>query len=93
MLTNFACTKRDFKKIESSQIKEFIDKKSTYVWINAKNLNQEESNLLKEIFDIHPTTIEDMFSQQTHIKYEEFEEYTLIIFKSIKGIKENYIET
>jgi Mg2+ and Co2+ transporter CorA len=38
-------------------------------------------------------TLEDVNSQQTRIKYEEFEEYTLIIFKSIKSIKEKEIET
>jgi len=93
MLTTFTYNKKELKEIEQTQIKEFVDKKSTYVWINAKDLTKDESKFLKEIFNIHPTTIEDILSQQSRIKYEEFEDYTLIIFKSIKGIKDNYVET
>jgi magnesium transporter len=93
MLTTFAYTKKQLKEIKSSQIKEYVNKKATYVWVNASNLSNEESKFLKETFDLHPTTVEDIASQQTRVKYEEFEEYTLINFKSIKGIKENYVKT
>jgi len=93
MLTTFVYNKKELKEIEPSQIKEFVDKKATYVWVNASNLSHEETKFLKETFNLHPTTVEDITSQQTRVKYEEFEEYTLIIFKSIKEIKENDIET
>lgn len=93
MLTTFVYNKKELKEIEPSQIKEFVDKKATYVWVNASNLSNEEAKFLKETFNLHPTTVEDITSQQTRVKYEEFEEYTLIIFKAIKEIKENDIET
>lgn len=93
MLTTFIYTKKELKEIENSRIKEFVDKKATYVWIKAQNLSNEEAKFLKETFNLHPTTVEDITIQQTRVKYEEFEEYTLINFKSIKNIKENNVET
>ncbi len=93
MLRIFVYDKKELKKININKINEFKNKKNTFIWIDAKNLSNEENKILKEIFKIHPMTLEDVNSQQTRIKYEEFEEYTLIIFKSIKSIKEKEIET
>jgi magnesium transporter len=93
MITTFAYTKKELKEIEPSQIKEFVDKKATYIWIKASDLSKEEAKFLQETFDLHPTTVEDITTQQTRVKYEEFEEYTVIIFKAIKEIKGNDIET
>jgi magnesium transporter len=93
MITTFIYTKKELKEIEPSEIKEYVNKKATYVWVKASNLTKEESKFLKETFNLHPTTVEDMTSQQTRVKYEEFEDYTVIIFKSIKEIKGNEVET
>ena len=93
MLTAFVYNKRELKEIKITEIKKFLERRSSYIWVDARNLSGEESKFLKETFNIHPTTIEDITTHHTRIKYEEFEEYTFIIFKSIKEIKENDIET
>lgn len=93
MLTNFVYDKKEIQTIEDSELKNAVEKKSNRIWIKASKISKEEEKILMENFNIHPTTIEDISSPQTRIKYEEFEEYTLIIFRGVKDIKENMIET
>ena len=92
MLTNFLCNKKGTEIIKDSELKKFINKKGSKLWIKISNISKEEEKFLGDVFEIHPTTIEDIESIQTRVKYEEFEEYTLIIFKGIKEVKENFIE-
>jgi len=93
MFTNFLYNKKGIQKIETSDLKKYLDKNQNKIWIKASNISKEEEKILQEILGIHPTTIEDISSPQTRVKYEEFEEYTFIVFKRIKGIKETIIET
>lgn len=92
MLTNFLQNKT-LKTIENEDLKNYANKKNSNLWIHVSNPTHEEIEILKDVFKIHPTTIEDILTQNTRIKYEEFEEYTLIIFKGIKDIKENSVNT
>ncbi|MFA5349531.1 MAG: magnesium transporter CorA family protein [Candidatus Paceibacterota bacterium] len=93
MLTNFFLNNKSFKEIKNDEIKESVSKKNSAIWTHISNINPEELEILKDVFQIHPTTVEDIFSGQTRTKYEEFEEYTFIIFKGIKTIKKDSIET
>ena len=93
MLDNFLYNQKELKIIENKEIKKYINKKSSYLWIKATNILSEEMDFLKEIFNFHPTTIEDLLSKYTRIKYEEFDEYTLMVFQGIKEIKGNYAKT
>ena len=81
------------KIIENNKIKESLRKKASYLWIKATALSYEEVNILKDKFNLHPTTIEDILTSQTRAKYEEFEEYTLFVLKGIKEVKQNSVET
>ncbi|VVB82364.1 Cobalt/magnesium transport protein CorA [uncultured archaeon] len=93
MLTNFICNSKELKKVNNQELKKYIEKKNINIWVSISNVTSEEISFLKETFKMHPTTIEDIFSQQTRVKYEEFEDYTLIIFKGIKEIKKSSVET
>jgi len=93
MLTNFIYNKKGIHQIETPQLKKYLNKKSNRIWIKASNISKEEEKILQDILGIHPTTIEDISTTQTRVKYEEFEDYTLIIFKGIKEIKDSLIET
>jgi magnesium transporter len=92
MLTNFGYNRKGICQIKNSELKKFFKKKENKIWIKASNISKDEEKILQEIFGIHPITIEDISSPQTRVKYEEFEEYTLIIFKGIKEIKNSLIE-
>jgi magnesium transporter len=93
MLTNFICTPKELKEIKTEELKHYVGKKLNTIWVDISHVTNEETNILKEVFKIHPTTIEDIFSQQTPVKYEVFEDYKVIIFKGINQIKKNSVET
>ena len=93
MLTNFLYDGKIIQTVENKELKKLLAKGRNRIWIKASNITQEEKIILKEIFNIHPTTIEDISTRYTRIKYEEFDEYTFIIFKGIKKINETSIDT
>ena len=93
MLTNFLYNGKNIQIVENLELKKLLTKSKNRIWIKASNITQEEKIILKEIFNIHPTTIEDISTRHTRIKYEEFEEYTSIIFKGVKKINETSIDT
>jgi len=86
MLAGYICEPKSFKKIEEGEIKESLKKKQAIIWSQIEIASTENISLLRDVFKIHPTTVEDVFSEQTPIKYEEFEDYKVIIFKGIQDI-------
>jgi magnesium transporter len=93
MLTSFVCTSKELKKVEDNELRSYIKKRGCNLWINISNVDKDEMGILKEVFKIHPTTIEDIFSQQTVVKYEDFDSYKVIIYKGVKDIKKSTIVT
>src|SRR3989344_8137143 len=93
MLVNFLYNGKNIQIVENQELKKLLTKSKNRIWIKASNITKEEKIILKEIFNIHPTTIEDISTRYTRIKYEEFDEYTFIIFKGIKKINETSIDT
>lgn len=91
MLNIFKCDKKGVEKIEIEQLKDSLSKKLN-LWIVLNKPSNKEIISVSKILQLHPTTIEDISSQQTRTKYEEFEEYTLIIFKGIKKINSSSID-
>lgn len=93
MLTSFILVNQTLKKLKETEISNAIKTKQGLVWINISSASNENIELLKGTFKVHPTTIEDIFSEQTPSKIEEFEEYKLITFKGIQEIKQPAVDT
>lgn len=53
------------------------------VWICCQDISKEEAAMLKEKFNLHPLTAEDLFNQGVRIKIEEFDGYLFSIFYGI----------
>ena len=90
MIKIFSMSKGKLNEISSEEIKK--DKKTQY-WVDLTCSNVEEIKIIRENFDIHPTTEEDILSNQTRTKYEEFEENTAVILHGIKGLEAVNIKT
>ena len=90
MIKIFSLSKNKLKEITQEEIKK--DKKTSY-WVDLSCSNMSEIKLIRENFNIHPTTEEDILSNQTRTKYEEFEDNTAIIFHGIKGLEAVNIKT
>lgn len=90
MIKIFSLSKNKLKEITQEEIRK--DKKTSY-WIDLACSNVEEIKVIRDNFDIHPTTEEDILSNQTRTKYEEFEENTAVILHGIKGLEAVNIKT
>lgn len=83
MIKIFSFSKNKLEEIKSEGLKK--SSKTTY-WVDLESPTQKEVASIREFFDIHPTTEEDILTNQTRIKYEEFEENTAIIFQGINRL-------
>ena len=90
MIKIFSYSKNKLNEIKPEEITQ--DKKTNY-WVDLTCSNVAEIKIIREKFHIHPTTEEDILSNQTRTKYEEFEENTAIILHSIKGLEAVNIKT
>jgi len=93
MVKIFISKKGIFKKIDKEDIKKYLADKESSIWINLESSSNEEISFLKDKLNIHPTTIEDIFSEQTSSKYEDLDDYNFIVFQGIKKIENFNVET
>ncbi len=84
MIKILSYTKNKLEEIKPEDLKK--NAKATY-WVDLESSNSKEIAEIKEFFSIHPTTEEDILSNQTRVKYEEFEENTAIIFHGINKLE------
>lgn len=75
--------------------KEIINKKDAKVWVNVTEPSKEEIRQLKDIFNLHKTTTEDILASRVRPNAEQFQNYTLVTLFSLKTenniIKQNPI--
>jgi len=62
-------------------------------WVILNSPTHDDLAFVKEKFKLHPTTLEDISLSVTRTKYEEFDNYTLIVFKGIEEFKNGQIKT
>ena len=91
MIKIFSFSKGKIKEITPEEITK--DKKATCYWVDLFASNIEEIKKIRENFEIHPTTEEDILSPHTRTKYEEFEDNTAVVFQGIKGLETTNIKT
>ncbi|MBU0758664.1 MAG: hypothetical protein KKF44_11450, partial [Nanoarchaeota archaeon] len=58
------------------------------LWIDYTDITQEEAEELKNLFELHPLTTEDLLSPDARIKVEEFPHYLFCVFYGILKNKE-----
>lgn len=90
MIKAFSMSRGKLTEISPEKIKK---DKRTYYWIDLACSNVEELKKIRENFHIHPTTEEDILSNQTRTKYEEFEDNTAVVFHGVKGLEAVNIKT
>ncbi len=61
--------------------------KNRRLWIDVSNITKQEAELLKDVFNLHPLTAEDLLNANTRIKIEEFRNYLLCIFYGVQKKK------
>jgi magnesium transporter len=62
------------------------------VWIDLVNPTKEQVSILKDIFNLHPVTVEDILHRDTRIKVETFNSYVFIVMYGICDHKKMCLE-
>lgn len=72
----------DVKKGKIEDIEKYSGRK---VWVDITNITKEESEQIKEKFNLHPLTTEDLFSSNVRVKVEEFPSYLFSVFYAVRN--------
>ncbi|MDD5130350.1 MAG: magnesium/cobalt transporter CorA [Candidatus Omnitrophica bacterium] len=73
-----------FDRLSSAQIQEAIKDPCGVLWIDIQEIDDNDIDLLTEVFNIHPLTIEDCIMANTRPKVENFKDYLYLIMFSLE---------
>jgi magnesium transporter len=77
---------KTLQKVDSNKLGSLQGK----IWVDATGITKEEADQLKDKFNLHHLTAEDLVNQNIRIKVEEFSDYLFCVFYGVK--KEKAIE-
>jgi len=71
------------KKVGILDFKEMMERKDSVLWVDLFSPSDEESYILTHDFKFHPLSIEDVFSEESRPKVDEYEDYLFTIFRTV----------
>jgi len=74
----------DKGSLQKGKIEDLGKLRKKRLWLDVINLTQEEAELLKKNFFLHPLTIEDLEHALTRVKVEEFSTYLFCVFYGVR---------
>lgn len=81
-LGNWILTGKDKTEIKDTSVPLSIPKIGK-TWIHLTPKNEDELTKLLDKFDIHPLTIEDIMNFHSRVKFEQFPNYTFVVFRGL----------
>lgn len=69
--------------VKKGDIRDIASLKEKNLWIDSTDITKEEADILKDNFNLHPLTTEDLFNSHVRVKVEEFPEYLFCVFYGI----------
>ncbi|HEY5926133.1 MAG TPA: magnesium/cobalt transporter CorA [Kofleriaceae bacterium] len=57
------------------------------IWIELEKECDEGTQLMLEVFDIHPLTVEDIWQKRNHPKLEDYRKYLYVVVHGVRAIK------
>jgi len=63
--------------------REMMQNSESVLWVDLFNPTDEESYILTHDFKFHPLSIEDVLSEETRPKVDEYEDYLFVIFQTV----------
>jgi len=75
------------KNLKKGALKDLDKLKTKQIWIDIIDITKKEADLIKEKFNLHPLTTEDLFNSGIRVKVEEFPNYLFCVFYGIQKTK------
>ncbi len=71
--------------IKLPEIREALKDPSNLLWIDINNIDDSDIDLLTDIFNLHPLTIEDFIMANARPKVENFKDYIFLVMFSMES--------
>ncbi len=79
------------KRIKLEELAKHASSRNKKIWIDIINPVKDEFKKLKEIFKLHPLTVEDCLKKgRTRVKIERFDDYLFVVIYGISDTKRLY---
>jgi magnesium transporter len=74
-----------------AEIRDALDK-NLPIWIELESQCDEGEYLMREVLDVHPLTIEDIWQKNTSPKLEDYRNYLYVIVHGARAVKRGQID-
>ncbi len=93
MFDGYIYRNKELMRIDFKKFKGFNYIKTRF-WLDYNNPSAEDIIKISEFVKLHPVTIEDLQSKEetSRIKYEDFDDYSYIVYSGIKNISKDDVE-
>ena len=93
MLRGYIYRNKELFNVDSKSFNGFKDQRAKF-WLDYSEESPDQINKISEFINLHPVTIEDLQGDEenTRTKYEEFNDYTFIVYAGVKKVNKDYID-
>jgi magnesium transporter len=74
----------DCSRLNADRMREALKDPSTLLWVDFKDIDDEDIDILTEVFNLHPLTVEDLIMANARPKVENFKDYIFLILFSME---------
>jgi magnesium transporter len=67
------------KKLSNEEMKAVVQSEKGLLWLDLVSPGKEEMDILENVFELHPLTLEDCINTITRPKIDQFEKYMFIV--------------
>lgn len=72
--------------LSQDQIRQALADEQSLVWVDIEGPEDAEVELLLDVFDLHPLTVEDCIMTNVRPKLDEFERYLFIVMQGLQRV-------
>lgn len=76
----------NFDKLTPDGMREALKSDDNILWLDIQDVDDNDIDILTQIFDLHPLTIEDFIMANARPKVENFTDYIFLVFFSMESM-------
>jgi len=77
------------ERLSFDQMRQALGDSESVLWVDLNVIDEEEIDILTEIFNLHPLTIEDLIMANARPKVENFNDYLFLVMFSIEALEKD----
>jgi len=77
------------ERLSRDQMRQVLNDPASVLWVDLNVIDEEEIDIMTEIFNLHPLTIEDLIMANARPKVENFNDYLFLVMFSIETLEKD----